>query len=238
MKTIKIIIIFLIAGNFATAQTDSVSVKKEISYGPDKTHFVHAYFNFMFAVPPSEGTDADIFYGKSHTFSYGVRYKLKIANFFAVGAGLNYTYKVWHFKQNEDKKIPTSNIYDKEKLKINILGADIFIRFNFGKNKKSPVGNYVDIGAYGDWDFSDSRQYKNFINSSDTDGYSTFTGSEKDLNYLEKINYGAEFRAGYGRVVLFSKYRMSDMFTQDYKNTVSADELPRLMIGFEIGFHK
>ncbi len=240
MKILKILLFFLFIGNFAFGQTeDTTKVKKkhEVFFGPNETHYVHAYFNFLFATPPDEGNDADIYYGKSHSVSYGIRYRFKIADFFAVGAGINYTYYAWHFKQNETKQIPTSTIYDKEKIKINALGADVFLRFNFGKRHNS-VGNYADLGVYGDWDFYDSRQYTDFVNITDPDGYSTNTGINSKLNYLSKINYGPELRLARGKVVLFGKYRLSDLFTQEYKTAVSSTELPRLTIGLEIGFHK
>ena len=240
MKLLKILLFFLLTGNFAFGQTeDTTNLKKQHKnfFGPNDTHYVHAYFNFLFATPPEEGTDADIFYGKSHSISYGVRYRFKIADFFAVGAGINYTYYAWHFKQNDTKRIPTSVIYDKEKIKINTLGADVFLRFNFGKRNNS-IGNFADLGVYGDWDFYDSRQFSDFVNITDPDGYATNTGINSKLNYVTKINYGPELRLGYGKVVLFGKYRLSDLFTQDYKAAVSSTELPRLMIGLEIGFHK
>ncbi len=246
MKTLKIILFFLLTSNVIFGQTEdttSVPTKilpkkhKKVEFGPNKTHYVHAYFNFLFATPPKEGTDADIFYGKSHSISYGVRYRFKITGFFAVGAGLNYTYYAWHFKQDDTKKIPTSTIYDKEKIKINALGGDVFLRFNFGKRKNS-VGNFVDIGVYGDWDFYDSRQFSDFVNFTSPDGFSTNTGINSKLNYLTKLNYGPELRLGYGKIVLFGKYRLSNLFTPEYKTAVSSTELPRLMIGIEIGFHK
>ncbi len=240
----NLIIIFLIFSvSIISGQTnDTIKTvnkhKRSHEFGPKNMHYAHAYFNFLFALPPEEGTDADIFFGKSHSVSYGIRYRFKIAGFFALGAGINYTYYAWHFKQYDAKKIPSSTIYDKEKLKINALGADVFIRFMFGKNKKSPVGNYADIGAYGDWDFYDSRQYTNFVNQTNPDGYKTNTGINSKLNYLTKINYGPELRLGYGKTVLFAKYRISDLFTPEYKEIISPTELPRLMIGLEIGFHQ
>ena len=240
MKSLKFLLFFLLIGNFVFGQTeDTTKTEKHHKpvFGPNSMHYAHAYFNFLFATPPKEGNDADIYYGKSHSISYGVRYRFKIADFFAVGAGINYTYYVWHFKQNETKRIPTSTIYDKEKLEINSLGADIFLRFNFGKRHNS-VGNFVDFGLSGDWDFYDLRQFSNFVNNTNPDGYSTSTGINSKLNYLSKINYGPELRLGYGNVVFFGKYRLSDLFTQDYKAIVSTTELPRLMIGLEIGFHK
>ncbi|NPA68944.1 MAG: PorT family protein, partial [Chlorobi bacterium] len=159
----KIILAFLLFPFAASGQKDSITdykpEKYETKFGPSKRHYAYAYFNFLFATPPDENNDAEIFYGKTHSISYGVRYRLKITNFFAVGTGINYTYSVWHFKQTENKKIPTSEIYDKEKIKIHTLEEDIFLRFKT-KKKKNSAENFLDAGIYGNWDFSDKRQYK------------------------------------------------------------------------------
>jgi hypothetical protein len=244
MKPYKLILFFLFSANIIFGQQDSADVslkaitkqKKKAEFGPNKTHYVHGYFNFLFATPPKEGNDADIFYGKTHSFSLGVRYRFKVANFFALGTGLNYTYYAWHFKQTDIKKIPVATLYDKEKLKINTVGGEAFLRFILTKGKTAQMGNYIDLGGFIDWDYYDSRQFSNFVNLTDPNGYATNTGVQSKLNYLNKINCGAELRIGHKKITVFARYRLSDMFTPDYKTTVSSTELPRLMAGFEIGF--
>ncbi len=240
MKKFTFIFILLLLSVFSFSQ-DTLKVKKErkqVEFGPKNTHYYYAFLNFMFPTIPDNGNDAEIFYGKSHSVSYGIRYRIKLSSFFAIGTGLNYTYYVWHFKQTDNKKIPTSNIYDKEKLKINALEADVFFRIKISNNKKSPVGNFVDIGIHEDYGFSTKRQFKNYLNIPGTEGFATYTGENSDLNYLNKFNFGAELRIGFGSVVLFGKYRLSDMFTKDFKKFVSPTELQRLSIGFELGLHK
>ena len=210
----------------------------EDKFGPNKTHFVHPYLSLGFMTPPGEGEGADILYGKSHIITYGVRYKLKLADFFALGAGINYTYQVWHMKQVDTKIIPTSVLYDKEKIMSNNLGGDAFLRINIGKTSNK-VGNYIDIGAYGEWAYSTTKKITDYFENPDIVTSSKYgIVSFKHLNYLEKFNYGLETRLAYGRYVLFGKYRMSDLFTQDFKDVVGTTELPRLVIGLEIGFHK
>ena len=212
--------------------------KSDKKFGPNKTHYIHSHLNVGFMLPPAEGDGADILYGKSHIFTYGVRYKLKVVDFFAIGAGLNYTYQAWHMDQSASKLVPDDIIYDKEMIKSNNLGGDVFMRFNIGE-RNDKVGNYIDLGAYGEWAYGTSRETT--INATDPSAplgseYSTATNFH--LNYLEKANYGLQARVGYGKFVLFGKYRMSDIFTEEFKTAISTTDLPRLIVGIEMGMHK
>ena len=221
-------------------ETVTVTEEKESKdkFGPNKTHFVHAYLSLGFMTPPTEGEGADILYGKSHLITYGVRYKLKLAEFFALGAGVNYTYQVWHMKQVDTKLIPDNTLSDKEKLMSNNLGADAFLRINIGK-RKNTIGNYIDLGAYGEWAYTTSRKLTNDADlANDPSGFDYATATSYKLNYFEKINYGVEARLAYGKFVLFGKYRLSDIFTQDFKDAVSVTDMPRLIVGLELGWHK
>ncbi len=242
MKVFKPILLFLFLtlslSGFGQKQYKEVvsETKKKVEFGPDKAHYAHAFFNFLFATPPKEGNDADILFGKTHSVSAGARYRYKINDFFALGSGLNYTNYAWHFKQIASKKIPVSTHYDKEKIKINTLEAEAFMRIIIRQNAIGLTKNYVDLGGFIAWDFYDSRKFSNFVNLPDPRGFGTYTGIQSKLNYLNKINYGLELRLGHKKIAVFVKYRLSDLFTDDYKVIVSKTELPRLAAGLEISF--
>jgi len=235
MKQFIIVLSILFVGFSAFAQDDDIGGK----FGANKTHFVHSHLSLGFMMPLPEGEGMDLLYGKSHSITYGVRYKLRIADFFALGAGLNYTYNVWHIDQNDSKSIPSNILFDKEKIYSNNLGGDAYIRFNVGK-RTNTIGNFIDLGGYGEWAYG--RLWKTTINNDDTENplFSEFTTTTSHkLDWLEKINYGLSARIGYGKFVIFGKYRLSDVFTKDFKEDLATDvEFPRLIIGFEIGFHK
>jgi len=235
----KNLFILLLALMFALPGFSQEEGEKEDKFGANKTHFVHSYLSLGFMTPPAEGEGADILYGKSHSITYGVRYKFKLADFFALGAGINYTYNVWHLDQNDTKTIPTPITYDKEKILSNNLGGDAFLRFNIGK-RNNTVGNYIDLGGYGEWAFGTrSKVTTNFDDPNVVNSAEYATATLINLNYTEKINYGLSARIGYGKFVLFGKYRMSDVFTENFKASIDSEtELPRLIIGLEIGFHK
>jgi hypothetical protein len=121
----------------------------------------------------------------------------------------------------------------------NNLGGDVFLRFNIGK-RKNTVGNYIDLGAYGEWVYGSSwkmiNEYAGTVGSPLEFKRGVFTA--ENLEFLESINYGLQARIGYGKFVLFGKYRMSDMFTQNFKDNISGTDLPRLIVGLELGLHK
>lgn len=237
MKKILTILLALII-SFASFSQDEENTKSVKKFGPNGTNFLHSHFSLGFMLPPSEGDGADILYGKSHTFTYGIRYKLRLADFFALGAGINYTYQAWHMDQNDTKVIPDTILKDKEKILTNNLGGDVYLRFNIGK-RKNTVGNYIDLGAYGEWAYGSSWKVTNDQEDpNDPLGFEYTTGTAYKLNFIEKINYGLQARIGYGKFVLFGKYRMSDIFTREFKDAVSDSEYPRLIIGLELGLHK
>ena len=55
--------------------------------------------------------------------------------------------------------------------------------------------------------------------------------------YFEEINYGATIRFGFDKFSIFGKYRLSDMFTQEFKRDITTSELPRLEIGLQYSIY-
>jgi len=212
--------------------------KADDNFGPNKTHFAHSFVNFGFMSPPKEGEGADIIYGKSHSFTYGIKYKYKIANAFSIGLGVYYNYQTWHLKQDSSKVIPNNILYDKEKITSNNVGGEFFLRFNVGK-RNNTIGNYIDLAPYGVWTYNTSRKITvNSNNPIDPLGEEYNTTTNVNLNYLENFNYGMQLRIGLDRIAITGKYRLSNIFASYFKTAISHTELPRLIIGLEIGLHE
>jgi hypothetical protein len=241
MKRILFLLAFLSITSIGFSQEVEEEFEEEDSvtnFGPNKLHYVHPYVGVGFAVSPSEGEGGDVLYGKSHSITAGLRYKLRIVDMFAIGVDLNYTYYAWHLKQVDSKRIPSAALYDKEKFLTDNLGGAFFLRFNIGK-RINTIGNYVDLGAYGEWMYDNSyKAYWEYNVASDPTGFESYIATQKNLVYLENLNYGLLARAAYGKYALSVKYRMSDIFGNDFKALVSEAEFPRWMVGIEIGLHK
>jgi len=237
MKRLSFIFIISFISLYGFSQ-ENITNKTDDNFGPNKTHFAHSFVNIGFMSPPKDGEGADIIYGKSHSFTYGIIYTYKIANAFSIGLAINYNYQTWSLKQDISKVIPTNTLYDKEKISSNNICGEFFLRLNIGKRKNS-IGNYIDIAPYGEWVYNTSRKtttISNNINNPLGEEYNTTTNV--NLNYLENINYGMKLKIGLGRIAFTGKYRFSNIFTNYFKSSVSSTEFPKLIIGLEIGLHE
>ena len=196
--------------------------------GPNLKNFSHFYLGIGFIVGKPDSTGSDIKTGRSVNVVLGYRYKLKICNFFAVGYDIAYNSYSFALKQNSKKITPDTILHEKEKLNFGNLGLSPYMRFNYGR-RGNIVGNFVDLGAYGDWTFSASNNTKD----KEPNGNIVKT-SISHLNYYNHTNYGVLARIGFNRYVIFANYRLSDIFKKSY----SYPELPRVTVGLQIGFHK
>jgi len=238
MKKIQLLLLLSLVSFTLFSQENKLGKTSSSNFGPANKHFAYSHINLGFFLPPVLGEDVCVFYGKSHTFEYGISYKYKISNNFSVGLGLNYNYQTWYIKQNSSKKIPDDILYDKEKIKTNNLSADVFFRLNFGL-RKNTMGNYFGIAPYGEWAFNTSRKtVKNTINSNSVVSEEYITTTNVNLNYLENLNYGIQIKIGFERIAIYGKYRLSNLFTSNFKENVSSTELPKLIIGIEIALHE
>jgi len=236
MKKYYIILFFFINSIYTFSQEN---VKSNTSnFGQNKKHFAYSFVNFGFITPPSEGNGADIIYGQSHIFTYGIKYKYKINDIFSIGAGINYNSQIWYLQQNSSKIIPNNIIYVKEKIQLNNIGAETFLRFNIGKRNNS-IGNYIDISPYGEWSYKTKHEtVTNSTNSNIILGEEYNVITNVNLNYIEIFNYGIKLSVGFGRVSIFSKYRISNIFIPEFKTLINNTELNRFVLGFEIGLHE
>lgn len=208
------------------------------SSGPNYKHFHQLYLNYGFFIPLGDAKEVETNLWKSAVFSIGWRYKRKLTNWFAAGMGLSYTKSVLSIKQNENKQIPNNIQHAEEKLKFNNLKLELYTRFNFGK-RGNVIGKFIDIGGYMEYAFSVKHYYKDNFDKNSPPYYSGVREiNETDLSYIKKFNYGLKTRLGINRWVITASYRLSNLLTDDYKNTVGDYIFPRLAVGVELGLHK
>lgn len=208
------------------------------SSGQNYKHFHQLYVNFSFFVPLGDAQEVETNLWKSVAFSVGWRYKRKLANWFAVGSGLSFTNAFLSIKQDGNKQIPNNIQHAEEKLKFNNLNLELYARLNFGK-RGNVIGKFIDIGAYMEYAFSVKHFYKDNFDKNSPPYYSGVREvNETDLSYVKKFNYGLKTRLGVNRWVITASYRLSNLLTDDYKNTVGDYFFPRLAVGVEIGLHK
>lgn len=233
MKKIFILLIAVYAiNNSAYSQTvlleENVKGDTIVSkFGPNLTHFSYFYFDYSLVAGKDE-RGAEVKYGNSHTWAFGLRYKFKICKFYAIGAGLNYRQYSFRLAQNSNKVVPNTILHDKEKLILNTWGGEFYNRFNYGR-RGNQLGNFIDVGIFGSW-ISNTKHYTKDKADILTDANITEVTSS-DLNYMEDFIYGLRVRMGFNRLMFTGEYRMSDLFKEKY---VAFPELPRLTIGIDL----
>jgi len=232
MKKIFISAIIILASASCWAQTELMhqDVKDNVvgKSGPNLKNFSHFYMGFGFVVGVSDSIGSDVIAGRSTNFVLGYRYKFRISNLFAIGCDAAFNSYSFTLKQSSTKITPDTIIHDKEQLNLGNLGLSGYMRFNYGK-RGNRVGNFVDIGGYGDYRISGVNFTRDKL-----DNDNVVKTRISNLDYFNPINYGVLARIGFNRYVIYGNYRLSDIFKSSY----NYPELPRLTIGLQIGFHK
>jgi len=231
MKKILIIALLLLSlGAFAQEILLQQNVKADTirpTRGPNLKNFTYGYIGLGFPFYTNEAVNYTK-PGLSSAFNIGIRYKRRLTNYLALGLDLGLNSTAYKIKQKEPKTFPDNTVNDKEKFQISTLASSAFVRINVGR-RGNYIGNYLDMGAYGGWNFQ--KKYKT-INTNDEG--EKVKESTTQLKYVENFSYGLLGRIGIGRYALTAGYRLSDIFKSSY----AMPELPRLMVGVEVGLFK
>lgn len=196
--------------------------------GPNYRHYLHSFMAYGAVFGGTKGNGTEVRYGYSGDFLFGLRYKFRVSNLFAWGADIYYRSLIYPLRQDSAKFFPDTILNAKERLNFHSLSSGLYLRFNFEKKRGNRVGNFLDLGGYGEWTFRMSHFTKNKL----PDGKiirSTVTG----LDYYNVFNYGAMARLGFNRWMIFVSWRFSDLF----KSSKNLPELPRLTAGVQVGFY-
>jgi len=197
-------------------------------HGPNLRNFSHFYVGFGFIAGKPDSAGSAIKYGRSVDWMLGYRYKFRISNFFAIGYDIDFNSYTYALKQSAGKTLPNDTLHNKEQMNFDDLGLAGYMRFNYGR-RGNRVGNFIDIGAFGDWSFAsdhftkDKKQNGNIVKT-----------TVSRLKYINNTNYGFTARVGFGRYVFFANYRLSDLFKTSYHYA----ELPRITAGIQLVLHK
>jgi len=238
MYKIYFITLFCFLGFFSNAQTVLLeeNVEKDTitpKWGQNYKNYQHFYIDYGFLVDQPEKKGADIKYGNTHTFSIGYRYKRRLCNFYAIGFDLSYYRFTYNLKQDSNKILPNTLQHNKEKLIFNNLSLELYNRFNIGR-RGNLIGKFIDIGVYGNWAYGIKHFYRDELSNANPNNHANIVEvTNKNLDYMENINYGLRARVGINRYTISANYRLSNFFKEKY----NYPELPRLSIGLQIGFY-
>ena len=204
-------------------KADSVRPK----YGPNLSNYLHGYIGLGFPLFTSEAVSYTK-PGSSSAFDFGLRYKRKLTNYLAVGIDMGVVAAAYKVQQKEGKTVPDTIINDKEKFQINSLQGSVYTRINVGR-RGNYIGNFLDLGAFGSWNMI--KKHKTTNENEEGEKVKVITGK---LKYVETFGYGLLARIGVSRYAFTATYRLSDIFD----SSAAIPELPRLIVGVEIGLFK
>lgn len=190
--------------------------------GPNRKHYRHSYMNFGSCLDAGEN-GARVKQPRIDHFTFGVRYKLRLAEHLALGYDINYTINDYALKQEDGKILPYATLNKRERLIFNIFEGALYMRLNFGR-RGNQLGKFLDLGGYA----SATVAHTHFTLNRLADGSNVRTRTN-GLKYFQRFNYGLNMRIGFNKTALFGQYRMSDMFYGNW----NFPELPRLIAGFE-----
>ncbi len=230
MKKISILVIIVFCSIY-TAHSQELLLYRWVpsdsvkgNWGQNLSHWMHFYGAFGFVTPINQNVGSEIYFGKASNWELGLRYKKRITNWVAIGGNISYDFFNYRMEQNQDKTMPDTLFYDKQKILLHNLSLSPYIRFNFGR-RGNKIGNYLDLGIFYNIVLGSAEKQRNTPDGLDR-------VKNKNLPYITHDYYGFYANIGIGRWVIYGKYNYSAVIIG---NPIYNDIAP-LTIGLQIGF--
>lgn len=172
-------------------------------------------------------------------FGVAIEYNHKVSEWYSYGFNFNFGSSGFVMsKKQADKTFPDTIIHDRENITITSLGGVLYQRFNFfNKHRGEILGNYLDLGIYGNLHVGSYYYYRD----NEKSGRSNFFSKKQDvyyrgLDFIALSDYGAIVRLGRNWFSVFARYRLSELMKSSYKKDYAYPEMPNLSSGIRIVF--
>lgn len=221
---LSLIILFSNHNVYSQKQIIHQNLKQDtlkINRGPNAKKYSYSYIIVGGVVPDSKVVDATW----CHEFGFGWLKKRKLNNTFSLGYDFSFSYRNYRIKDTTYYALPAGASLIKERLYTRNLQLKPWLRINVGK-RGNTLGNFIDIGAFGEWSFARTHYYK-FENPKGTPEGVKGEYLLKKHNWFLPFNYGAMLRIGFNKWSFYGMYRLSDMF----KSNIYFKEMPRITAG-------
>lgn len=230
----KYLIILVLSVIALSLNAQSVLLEEDVNYyedipetGPNRKHYYHFYGSWGVMFGATENNRSAIKPLLSYHYNLGFRYKRKLSNFYSLGYELTLGNKNFRLADDGARTIPAEKHYDKEKINMYSFGIGVYNRFNFGK-RGNYIGKFLDIGAYGKWNYASRYFYKHETSDDEKRKFSQY-----NPDYINPLQYGVFARIGFNNIVIFGRYRLSELIDTD-----TYVDLPVYTAGVQFGFHK
>ena len=196
--------------------------------GPGKKMYVGGTFSYGIPIGDLSSNYNPINMGKSFRLGYGVINKWQPTRILGFGYLFDYNLTRFDISQKAGADWGYDNDFEWERFWTVDVNLDAFIRINFVK-RGDHHGIYLDLAGYVGYDFISRYSYRQDVQSPNSKSYKVV---ERELKYINRLDYGPSVRFGLSFLSIYARYRMSDMFKTDFQETFP--ELPRLMVGIMI----
>ena len=205
--------------------------KSEETFGPNRFKFAHSTFSFGGFMPGAESDRVTIApeynWGKSYYVQFGARYKTKLAKALAICFDWGYTFNRVYFDDYEGAISPEDLNYNFNSRAENtrILMHELYAEFNIrvvANNRGNVIGNYLDVGAYGAWQFANSSRSE----------YEGLDVKEFTPDFDNRLYYGFQARLGWNHIAIPVRYRAMNIIYDDLGWSI-----PPYSIGIEFSFY-
>ncbi|MBX7203365.1 MAG: hypothetical protein IT240_06750 [Bacteroidia bacterium] len=230
----KTVLFILMLGNLSAFGQEVLFLKDPAidsivpHWGPNRRHYIHPYIAIGMAI---DGGEQGGRIRQPHFFDetrFGFRYKRRLNGVFSLGGDLLYNVQNYSLRQDSLKILPDTLLYKKQRMLFHQLRGAVFIRINYDK-RGNRLGNYIDLGAYGDFNFA-HIMYTRIKNADNT----LTRAKTSRLKYFNPLGYGLHARVGFNLFSCYVQYRLSDFFYP----SKHLPELPRLTAGVEFFLKK
>jgi len=249
-KITSVAILFLVVVNLQTNAQNTV-LKKNVAKqnerneraleSPNGKFFTSTFYGVSFILPVMENDSMAIRNNlSSHQLYFGSRYKLKLNEYFALGADLLYMRHAFRIKQDSSTNLLSlGQLNNKQRLAFHNLGLGIHLRINFNK-RGDYLGKYLDLGAESQYVIGERLFTRNNVDPNLNGGASTIRLNQSKLDYTESLQHFVVVRLGWSKILLSARYRISDIFiaSGNINGGSQLPELPRFSIGLEMNVWK
>ena len=195
--------------------------------GQNLKRFSHIYIRTAF-ITPKDNPGARIIYGSSLNLAAGVRKKYKIGSVYSLGFDIEAQFTDYKLKQSAGKVLPDTILHDVSRMDYTSLGFGFYNRFNFDPHRGNFMGTFFDLGVIGTFHYS-----INSISKTKLPDGTKLKSITSNLKYVNNTDARAYARLGFSHVCIYGSYRLTDLF----KKTGDYPELPKLIVGLELGLY-
>jgi len=190
-------------------ERDPAADTTQETYGPNRRNFVQGFIGGGTVVGP-KNTGARLKPLGNYNLVYGLRYKLRFSDYYAIGFEGSVSNLTCNMRQEAGKFLPDTVMHKKQRLNWMFLNIGFFNRINFSK-RGNIIGNYIDLGIMGSY----CPSFVHFTMDRTDDGR-TLRTRERGLDYFTIYNYAVFARVGFNRTAIMASYRMSSLFKSQY----------------------